>query len=460
MSDVQRVAASFRDPSGFLFSREGILYRQVNRSYQKEYERLMDSGLYSDLVESGYLIPHTEVNEDPANTDLAYKVIQPEPVGFISYPYEWGFSQYKDAALLTLEIEKRALAHGMSLKDASAYNVQFQRGHPVLVDTISFEIYQEGKPWVAYRQFCQHFLAPLALMVHVDIRMNQWLRIYIDGVPLDLASRLLPRRTRWNFPLLTHIHMHASAQKRYAGKAPSSAALSRGMSKVSFMGLIYSLETAIRKLAWQPTGTEWVEYYTETNYTEDGFAHKRQLVEQFLLRIQPKTVWDLGANTGIFSRIASERGIATLAFDVDPAAVELNYLACKEKGEANLLPLLMDLTNPSPSLGWQNQERMSLQERGKADALLALALIHHLAISNNVPLENMASFFHALTRWLIVEFIPKSDSQVQRLLSTRDDIFSEYHQEGFERGFSSYFTIHATTPIRGSQRILYLMEAR
>ena len=140
--------------------------------------------------------------------------------------------------------------------------------------------------------------------------------------------------------------------------------------------------------------------------------------------------------------------------------MELNYLACKEKGEANLLPLLMDLTNPSPSIGWQNRERMSFQERGKADALLALALIHHLAISNNVPLENMASFFHALTRWLIVEFIPKSDSQVQRLLSTRDDIFSEYHQEGFERGFSSYFTIHATTPIRGSQRILYLMEAR
>ena len=185
-----RVAASFRDPSGFLFTRAGTLYRQVNQYYQADYDLLMKSGLYAALVKAGLLVRHSEATVEPREPALAYKVIQPERVQFISYPYEWSFSQYKDAALATLAIQKRALESGMSLKDSSAYNIQFHRGKPVLIDTLSFEIFREGEPWVAYRQFCQHFLAPLALMALKDIRLSQLMRIYIDGVPLDLASQL------------------------------------------------------------------------------------------------------------------------------------------------------------------------------------------------------------------------------------------------------------------------------
>jgi hypothetical protein len=213
-----QLSASFRDPSGFLFSRGGALYRQVNRKYQQEYARLMESGLYEKLVKAGLLIPHTEVNQAPAEAENAYKVIQPERVAFISYPYEWSFGQLKDAALATLSVQKRALKRGMSLKDASAYNIQFVHGKATLIDTLSFETYKEGQPWVAYRQFCQHFLAPLALMALRDVRLSQLLRVYIDGVPLDLASELLPWNTRLNFGLLTHIHLHAGAQKKYAGE--------------------------------------------------------------------------------------------------------------------------------------------------------------------------------------------------------------------------------------------------
>ena len=215
--------ASFRDPSGFLFTRDGVLYRQVNQVYAEDYRKLMDSGLYAKLVKAGLLIPHTEVDIEPANKKLAFKVLCPEYVPFISYPYEWSFGQLKDAALATLSIQKRALKAGMVLKDASAYNIQFQRGKPTLIDTLSFEIYQEGEPWVAYRQFCQHFLAPLALMAYQDVRLSQLLRVYIDGIPLDLASELLPARTRWNLGLATHIHLHARAQKRYAEVAVSEA---------------------------------------------------------------------------------------------------------------------------------------------------------------------------------------------------------------------------------------------
>src|SRR5215216_6396727 len=212
-----QLAASFRDPSGFLFARDGVLYRQVNRKYEQEYTRLMESGLYDKLVKAGLLVSHVEVDHAPAEAALAYKIIQPERVPFISYPYEWSFGQLKDAALATLSIQRRALKVGMSLKDASAYNIQFVRGKATLIDTLSFEIYKEGQPWVAYRQFCQHFLAPLALMATRDIRLNQLLRVYIDGIPLDLASELLPGKTRLNFGLLTHVHLHASAQKRYSG---------------------------------------------------------------------------------------------------------------------------------------------------------------------------------------------------------------------------------------------------
>ena len=213
--------ASFRDPSGFLFTHDGVLYRQVNQIYAEDYKKLMDSGLYAKLVKAGLLIPHTEVELEAADPTLAFKVLRPERVPFISYPYEWSFGQLKDAALATFSIQKRALKLGMSLKDASAYNIQLVGGKPTLIDTLSFEIYKEGEPWVAYRQFCQHFLAPLALMAYRDIRLSQLLRVYIDGIPLDLASELLPGRTRWIIGLASHIHLHASAQKRYADVAVS-----------------------------------------------------------------------------------------------------------------------------------------------------------------------------------------------------------------------------------------------
>ena len=458
MSSNNVLSASFRDPSGFMFRRDNKLYRQVNQPYRQEYDELINSGLYKELCEARLMISHEEVNIEPEFTGLAYKVIQPEPVGFISYPYEWSFSQLKDAALVTLEIERRALGRGMSLKDASAYNIQFVRGRPMLIDTLSFEIYQEGQPWVAYRQFCQHFLAPLAMMAYRDVRFNQLLRVYIDGAPLDLVSKMLPSRTRWDFSLLTHIHLHAAAQQRYSGKTLNKAALSRQMSKLAFLGLIDSLQGAVRKLKWKPAGTAWAEYYEDTNYSPGAMEHKRQVIAEYLGRIKPACLWDLGANTGLFSRIASDQGISTLAFDIDPGAVEINYLTCKNNKETNLLPLVIDLTNPSPSIGWQNKERMSFIERGPVDTVMALALVHHLAISNNVPLPMLADFFNSLCDWLIIEFIPKTDSQVERLLSTRDDIFINYQVEAFEKAFSQFFTIKDSMPIHDSERRLFLMR--
>ncbi|MFO7916890.1 MAG: SAM-dependent methyltransferase [Anaerolineae bacterium] len=453
-----RVSASFRDPSGFLFYRDGAIYRQVNAVYEEDYTQLMDSGLCEALVDDGLLIPHEEVDVPPPEPGQAFKVIRPERLPFISYPYEWCFSQLKDAALTTLEIQQRAFDCGMSLKDCSAYNIQFREGSPILIDTLSFEKYREGEPWVAYRQFCQHFLAPLALMSYKDVRLNQLLRIHIDGIPVDLASSLLPFRTRLVFSLLSHIHLHARSQKHFADKAVDTEG--RQMGRLSFRGLVDSLKSAVKRLTWQPEGTEWADYYENTNYPSDALQHKQEMVAEFLTEIDPENVWDLGANVGVFSRIASDREIRTLSFDVDPAAVERNYLRCVQEGETHILPLLLDLTNPSPGIGWENEERTSLLDRGPADMAFALALIHHLAISNNLPLDRIAAFFDRICDALVIEFVPKDDAQVQRLLATREDIFAHYTQQNFEDAFSKHFVLRCAKILKGTKRTLYLMEGK
>lgn len=455
---TERIHASFRDPSGFLFTREGTLYRQVNQKYSKDYTLLMGSGLYDNLTKAGLLVRHEEVDVLPEQAEFAYKVIRPQKVHFISYPYEWSFSQLKDAALATLSIQRRAMKHGMSLKDASAYNIQFHEGRACLIDTLSFEAYQEGAPWVAYKQFCQHFLAPLALMAKVDIRLSQLLRIHIDGVPLDIASRLLPVATRFNFGLATHIHWHAKAQARYAGE--KVAISTRGMGKESLIGLLDNLKNTVQALDWKPVGTDWGDYYTFTNYTDSAFEEKKRILKEWVEKINPATVWDMGANTGVFTRIAADQGIPSISFDIDPAAVEKNYRQTKAAKEKYVLPLVMDLTNPSPSLGWNNRERDSLTLRAPADMVFALALIHHLAISNNVPLFQVAEFFHGLGKWLVIEFVPKSDSQTQKLLASREDIFDEYTVDGFERCFGGYFDLREKCEVAGSERVLYLLECK
>lgn len=453
----EKVAGSFRDPDGFIFVRNGVVYRQVNCSYEKSYRKLMESGLYEELTGKKLLIPHQEVKTEPAKPAIAFQVLKPEPISFISYPYEWSFGQLKQAALVTLRIQSIALNYGMSLKDSSAYNIQFHQGSFVLIDTLSFEEYQEGKPWVAYRQFCQHFLAPLALTALKDVRLSRLLQTYLDGIPLDHASRLLPFRSRLKASLLTHIHLHARTQKHFEGKKLSTR---RKVSRLGLLGIIDHLESGVKSLQWKPRNSAWGDYYSATNYSQQALEHKKQVVDDFLERAAPRTVWDVGANTGVFSQIASQKGIRTVAFDADPAAVEKNYLGCKERGETNLLPLLMDFTNPSPSLGWFNEERLSLLQRGPVDTILALALIHHLALANNVPLASLARFFGSLCEFLIIEFVPKHDSQVKRMLATREDVFEDYHPQAFEREFGHRFSILQSIQINDSERTLYLMKKK
>jgi hypothetical protein len=452
-----KLPSSFRDPAGFLFHHEGILFRQINERYHSDYSHLMQSGLYQILIQNNMLIPHQEVPSE-LGFDTQALVIQPERIPFISYSYEWCFSQLKDAALLTLAIQKIALEHGMILKDASSYNVQFRDGRPIFIDTLSFTRYQEGSPWQAYQQFCQHFLAPLMLMHYKDIRLNQLLKVYIDGIPLDLTSNLLPKHTKIQLSPTLHIHWHAKLQKKYQ-ETTNLKLKKQSFSLAILKHFTAGLTKAVEKLSWPiQKNSEWYEYYEENNnYSSEALNEKEKCVDSWIKNIRPTVVWDLGANTGRFSIIASQYAQQVVAWDIDASCIESFYLHTHQQSHA-ILPLILDLTNPTPALGWGHHERNSLMERGPADAILALGLIHHLAIVNNVPLDKIAQFFQALTQYLILEFIPKEDSQVQKLLSTREDIFSEYDLTHFERTFALRFDILEKIIIKGSHRTLYLLK--
>ena len=456
MIDGGKSHGSFRDPSGFVFERDGQIYRQINEGFEADIRLLIDSGLHDELIGAGLVVGFAEVRLDTAFSEKASMVIRPERIDVISYPFEWCFSQLKDAALLTLEIMKRVLAKDMILKDASAYNVQFQQGSPIFIDTLSFEKYEEGEPWIAYKQFCQHFLAPLALMAYVDIRLSSLFQTNLDGIPLDLAAKLLPTKTKFSPGLMGHVHLHSKAQ---AQKSPQSGRDAK-VSKTGLLALIDSLRGTILNLHWKPIGTEWGEYYSETNYSPESFSNKGQVVQGFLALLPTtiKTCCDLGANNGEFSRLAIERGLNTIALDVDPAAVEKCYLSAKREGYKLLMPLMQDLRNPTPDYGWGGRERDGVGRRVKADVVLALALIHHLAIGNNVPLGMIAEYFATFGEYLIVEFVPKEDSQIQRMLVARKDIFTDYNQDGFESAFSAYFDVLAKEPVSGTARIIYFMK--
>jgi hypothetical protein len=451
----EAIPASFRDPSGFVFLRDGVLHRRVNRRYERHWTALHESGLFAELVRRGLLVGHEQVERFDAGEALA--TLRPDLVPCVSYPYEWCFSQLRDAALATLEIQRTALRHGMTLKDASAFNVQFRAGRPVWIDTLSFEVYQEGRPWLPYRQFCEHFLAPLALIAHRDARLARLLSVHLDGIPLDLARRLLPARAWWSPLLLAHVRLHARYQRRYRDR-PEAVARARKVGRSALEGLIASLRTAVRRLAWEPEAGAWLAYAEGDSYGPRAAEHKRASVARLLARSAPRVVLDLGANTGEYSRIACAQGAFAVACDADAACVERCYRELRDRGETRLLPLVLDLANPSPALGWAGRERATLAQRLRPDALLALALVHHLAIAGNVPLPRIAAWFAELAPHAIVEFVPKSDPKVARLLASREDVFDDYTREGFERAFAAHFAIEAREPIPESERTLYALR--
>lgn len=454
--------SSFRDPSGFVFRSEGELYRQVNGCYQATYDELMRSGLYEELTEKQLLVRHIETKGLLVGSE-AYCTIKPESIPFISYPYEWSFSQLKVAALAILRIQHIALKHGMSLKDASAFNIQFIGTKPILIDTLSFERCNEGSPWVAYRQFCQHFLAPLFLMAYLDPRLSILSREWIDGIPLETTVNIASVGLKLRPGFFIHIGLQAKAQDRYKDLTDFRSGLHAfRLKRRAFLALLDSLRVNVDKISWDPYKTQWAKYYENTNYSKIGTTEKRQFLQEIISTSSPGRIVDLGANTGQYSTLGSANGSQVIACDSDHGAVEICFRQAKREENQLLLALVIDLCNPTPATGWMNTERYSFIERAAkgTDLVIALALIHHLIIGNNVPMRYVVDLISCIGREAIIEFVDKKDSQIRRLLATRKDIFPDYSESGFEAALSKTCEVIRKARISETHRILYYVRRK
>lgn len=454
MTSFNRHPSSYRDPSGFLFYHHYTLYRQINTVYKEHFNQLIESGLYNQLAEKKILIPHQTVNQNLTGTKDWYQTLLPDFIPFISYPYEWCFDMWKDAALITIEAAKEAMNFGMILKDASAYNVQLHKGRMIFIDTLSFEKYDEQKPWMAYRQFCGHFFAPLALMHYLQEPLQNLFLGYPDGIPIILAKKMLPFKSKLHLHTNLNIHLHSSASKHSDQSKKENT-----FSKQKMKNLLRSLEEGIQSFSFAKPSGVWSNYYDEANLRGEYLAIKKQIVDDWLMQLQPKIVFDAGANEGTFSELAAQKCDDVISADLDHDSINSLYKKIRKKNITNLHPLLLDLSNPSPAIGVNNEERASFLQRTKVDTTLALALVHHLAIGKNIPFESMAKMFSCLGRYLIIEFVPKADEKIQSLLQQKKDIYHWYNEENFIAFFSSFFKITATKEIGYSKRTLFLMEA-
>jgi hypothetical protein len=445
--------ASYRDPAGFVFQKDGSYYRQVNKQFADSYDLLMRSGLYEQLTAHRLLLTHTEVPEPVADETLWYRTLLPEQVPLVSYACEWCFDQLKDAALLTLDLARTGISKGMVLKDATPYNVQFLGTTPVWIDTLSFEPYQETGHWIAYRQFCTQFLFPLYLSHYTSMQVHEIYKAYPEGISAEIVSTLLPFKSKLSLGVWMNVFLQRS---KALGKNEKQIP---PFSKQKMLNLLQHLTEEVTRLQQYSSSSDWSHYYEDSQLGQTYFSEKKAAVQNLLQNLPVGNCLDAGANEGHFSALVSGTAKLLVAADNDAVSIAKCYRSCRKEG-IQLLPLVLDITNPSPAAGLDNNERQAFFDRIQFDTVLALALVHHLAIGRNIPLHLIAKMFARISKNLLIEWVPKEDQKVRHMLASRSDIFDQYDQQQFEKEFSSLFIISEKIEIGDTGRILYLMEKR
>jgi ribosomal protein L11 methylase PrmA len=457
---------SFRDPASGVLLGHNQVYRYFTSGHVADFDALVESGLLDSLVGSGAVIETKSVGIDEAPEPYRAApqiglVVEHPRIPFISYAYEWPFEMLKAAAIRSLEILQLALEKGLILKDATPYNVQFMGTNPVLIDVGSFERYQEGTPWIGYSQFCRTFLNPLLLQSVTGIPFQMWMRASLDGIdPVHLNS-LLPLRHKLRKNVFMDVVLQAWLSRRYSSRSKDAPALrERSIPKGVITGLANRLKKSVAGLKRRGKAhSTWLDYEERCHYEPEALQDKDQFVEEALARARPQMVWDLGCNVGRYSIMAARYAQYVVAMDSDEATVGALYERIRGQ-HANILPLTVDLMNPSPRQGWAQEERRGLGERGPAQFALCLALVHHLAISGNVPFGRIVEWLSTIAEAGVVEFVPKSDPMVQAMLRTRQDVFSSYTQGAFEETLGKHFQINDATRLPKSERTLYQFTSR
>lgn len=458
-----RDSGSFRDPSGYVHEHDGKIVRSVRKCAVADFDAVSQTGFFDFLTRRRWLVETTEIDPYPFKQDdpEVERLLHHERIPFISYPYEWPFAALKAAALLQLDIHIEALKHGVTLSDATAYNIQFRGAQPVFIDILSLRPYRDKEIWAGHRQFCEQFLNPLLLNALFGIPHNAWFRGSLEGVPTQELARLLKWRHLLSWNVLTHVKLQSGFQKNAI--ADESGAVERAkqveLQKISFVGILTGLRNWISKLQpYKSEQTTWSDYVDTHTYSSSEEAKKRELVTKACKSYRPELLVDIGCNTGEYSQVALNAGAGqAVGFEADHGALNLAFQRAQEEN-LNFLPLYQDFANPSPSQGWLQSERKGIAKRAKVDFVLALAVEHHLAIGRNIPLDEVIGEIVKTAPRGIIEFVEKSDPTVQRMLKLRKDIFPEYSAEAFKAALGKFAVIEHDEQISQAGRTLYLYK--
>jgi SAM-dependent methyltransferase len=453
--------ASFRDPSARVFRHDGAIYRALGTRALADWDAVSRAPFWRRFVDDGRVV-RTE-RDDGAAAWLAgdaaewSAVLRHEAVPVVSYPYEWPFGMLQDAALLQLDLLLAALADGFVLKDGTPYNVQWVGRRPVFIDVASITRLEPGSPWAGYRQFCEMCLYPLLIQAYKDIDFHPWLRGRLDGIPPDQCRALFSLGDLRRAGVLTHVVLQAAMDRRAAG---ADRDVRRELSRAGFSAALVAanarrLHALVARLRWKKTSSTWSDYTSTHSYAADDLDAKTSFVREAVRDAPRDVVWDLGCNTGVFSRIAAGHAASVVAVDADQLSVERLYQSLKADGPANVLPLVGNVADPSPGLGWLGRERLPLADRSTPSLVLCLALVHHIALSANVPFREFLDWLGSLGADVVIEFVSKDDAMSQRLLRNKEDLFADYHEAAFEAHLRRRFTIARRQPLGGGTRTLY-----
>jgi len=425
---MPRDPASYRDPAGHVHLRNGKVFRSILPPGLEQYRAARNSGFLDSATRAGHLIEGVEVDPSVLRDEApdAVHVLEHPRLDFVSYPYEWSFNGLRAAALLTLDLHLEAMQHGLTLSDGSAYNVQFVGPRPVFIDYLSLIPYEDGQVWLGYRQFCEQFLNPLLLTAKTGVAFQPLYRGALEGIASADLGALLPVRAKLDPRIALHVVLQGRLQRTVTAQRTAVARTVR-LSKTAVANNLGAVRNWVAKLQPPPSQlTPWQQYEQTAQYTPDERAAKARLVGEVVRAAAPKTVWDLGCNSGEYAEVALNSGAQlVIGFEPDPGALNAAFRRAETKRLA-FLPLSVDVTNPSPSLGWRERERLGWAERRNADFVLCLALLHHLVLGRNLPLPQVLDWLLALAPRGILEFVPREDPMAKQLVMFKPGIAADY----------------------------------
>lgn len=462
-SDPKYDAGSFRDPSSRVWRDGDHIRRGLDATAAADFERVAASRFFTSAMADGSVVgTRTVERASPDGREWA-TVLEHDRVPVITYAHEWSFSMLQDAALLTLRLVRAAIDEDITTKDATAYNVQFVGARPVFIDVPSFEPYRAGEAWWGYRQFCQMFLFPLMFTAYKDLPHQPWMRGAVDGITPEHARRVLEGRRAGHKGFLSHVWLHAKADARFTDSSADTVDEMKkaGYKKELYVATIDRLITLVEGLEWGRSESTWGDYSQRGHYQSKELLLKADFVRRVAGQSARDQVWDIGANDGMFSRIAAEHSTTVLAMDADDLVVDRLYRELRADGTTGIVPMYMNFADPSPGIGWNGTERPPLPARSQPDLILALAVIHHLALTHNVPTAAILDNFASLDSEVVLEIPTENDQMVKTLMRhKRAGTHDAYTLEAIESQIADRFEVRSREELPGGSRVIFHLTPR